>query len=243
MSILCAACDLCVVHILCLNAFFCLVSAAWDLACKERCLCLHRAFLFEVKKSYTLQIVRFLTHTKIERFASSSPSLWISAFSYNSFPSVPNESHLKSAVPPEPPCLWRVDRIKQFFRCVSQHCISLPLTSAFFWNSRQGGVKWGSAGSSILAVPLGRVHPFRLNCKSVDLITNWIIGANLWFCGVTPGCWEPVRDWQRGLWKHSPFLSFRPRCWQDLWGPGAVPGKSLWALGPSCSSVVVRAAF
>lgn len=90
---------------------------------------------------------------------------------------------------------------------------------------------------------LGRVHPFRLNCKSVDLITNWIIGANLWFCGVTPGCWEPVRDWQRGLWKHSPFLSFRPRCWQDLWGPGAVPGKSLWALGPSCSSVVVRAAF
>lgn len=136
-------------------------------------------------------------HSKTERFAASSPPLWISVFSYNSFPSVPSEGHLKSAVPPEPPGLCRVDRTEQFFRCDSQHHISLPLTSAFFWNSRQGGVRWGSAGSSILAVPPGRVHPFRLNCKSVDLITNWIIGANLRFRGVTPGCWEPVRDWQR----------------------------------------------
>lgn len=149
------------------------------------------------KKFYILQIVRFLMRSKTERFAASSPPLWISVFSYNSFPSVPSEGHLKSAVPPEPTGLCRVDRIEQFFRCDSRHHISLPLTSAVFWNSRQGGVRWGSAGSSILAVPPGRVHPFRLNCKSVDLITNWILGANLRFRGVTPGCWEPVRDWQR----------------------------------------------
>lgn len=33
MSILCAACNLCIVHILCLNVFFCLVSAALDQTC------------------------------------------------------------------------------------------------------------------------------------------------------------------------------------------------------------------
>lgn len=50
------------------------------------------------KKSYILQIVPFFMHSKTERFAVSSLPLWISAFSYNNFPSVPNESHLKSAV-------------------------------------------------------------------------------------------------------------------------------------------------
>lgn len=195
MSILCAAFNLCIVHILCLNAFFCLVSAAWDQTCKGRCLCLHRAFLFKEKILYTTNCQIFNAFQNWE-ICCIQPSPVNQCFLMQQF------SICAQWEPSEKCCATWANRSLQGWQDrailqVWQHHISLPLTSAFFWNSRQGGVRWGSAGSSILAVPPGRVHPFRLNCKSVDLITNWILGANLRFRGVTPGCWEPVRDWQR----------------------------------------------